>query len=61
MRTVGRGDTPFAYWQEPGPPWGTYIVRLIGRISVGRHWKRYLEDAAIIVLIEELVSVQKSR
>jgi hypothetical protein len=46
-----------AGWLKPDPPWGTFTVKLVGRISLKAHKKRYLGDGARTVLIEELTSV----
>lgn len=48
-------------WRKPEPPWGTFKVVLIGRISLNPHEKRYLGDATRTVLIERLTSVRPSR
>ena len=50
-----------AHWRKPEPPWGTFIVRLIGRVSLRQHQKRYLGDGTSTVLIEKLLSVHKSK
>jgi hypothetical protein len=43
------------------PPSGTFTVRLIGRLGLYPHEKRYLGDATRTVLIDKLVSVHVSR
>ena len=50
-----------AGWRKPEPPWGTFTVRLIGRVSLNPHEKRYLGDATRTVLIENLTSVQVAK
>ena len=49
------------HWRKPEPPWGTFNVRLVGRVSVGQHAKRYLGDGTKTVLIEKLLSVSKGK
>lgn len=46
-----------ANWRKPEPPWGTFTVRLVGRVSLHPHQKRYLGDGTSTVLVEKLVSV----
>ena len=50
-----------AIWRKPGPPEGTFTVRLVGRVSLYPHQKRYLGDATRTVLIEKLVDVRVSK
>jgi len=50
-----------AHWRKPEPPWGTFTVKFVGRISLYPHEKRYLGDAAKNVLIEELKSVHVAK
>ncbi len=50
-----------AHWRKPEPPWGTFTARLVGRVGVGRHEKRYLGDGTWTVLVEKLLSVSKSK
>ena len=50
-----------AGWRKPEPPWGTFTVRLVGRISLNPHEKRYLGDATRTVLVEELAGVSVSK
>lgn len=50
-----------AHWRKPEPPWGTFSVRLLGRVSLHRHPKEYLGDGTSTVLVEKLVSVRKSK
>lgn len=50
-----------AHWREPEAPWGTFTVRLVGRISRHVHKKQYLGDGTSTVLIEKLLSVRKSK
>ncbi|HEX4739076.1 MAG TPA: hypothetical protein VH331_16105 [Allosphingosinicella sp.] len=50
-----------AHWRKPEPPWGTFTVRLVGRVSVRQHPKEYLGDGTSTVLIEKLVSVRRSK
>lgn len=49
-----------ADWRKPEPPWGTFTVRLIGRVGLQPHPKRYIGDGTRTVLIEKVLSVQKS-
>lgn len=49
-----------SHWRKPEPPWGTFNVRLIGRVSLHQHKKQYLGDGTSTVLIEKLVSVRKA-
>ena len=50
-----------AHWRKPEPPRGTFSVRLVGRLSVSQHQKRYLGDGTRTVLIEKLLSVSKRK
>ena len=50
-----------AGWRKPEPPWGTFKVELVGRVSLNPHEKRYLGDATRTVLIERLTSVRPSK
>jgi hypothetical protein len=50
-----------AGWREPEPPWGTFTVKLVGRVSLNSHRKRYLGDATKTVLIEDLTSVSVAK
>ena len=50
-----------AGWSKPEPPWGTFKVKLVGRLSLNPHAKRYLGDATRTVLIERLTSVGPSK
>ncbi|MBT2187251.1 hypothetical protein [Sphingobium nicotianae] len=47
-----------AGWRKPEPPWGTFTVQLVGRVSLFSHQKRYLGDATRTVLIEKVQSVR---
>jgi len=47
--------------RKPEPPEGRFTVKLVGRISLTAHEKRYLGDATRTVLIEELTSVRQSK
>jgi len=48
------------HWEKPEPPWGTFEVTFVGRISDERHQKRYLGDGTNTVLIEKLIRVSKA-
>jgi hypothetical protein len=48
-------------WRKPTPPSGTFTVRLVGRVSLHPHEKRYLGDATRTVLIEDLTSVKVAK
>ncbi|MBB5716440.1 hypothetical protein FHS94_003306 [Sphingomonas aerophila] len=50
-----------AGWRKPDPLWGTFEVKLVGRVSLNPHEKRYLGDATRTVLIERFISVHPSR
>ena len=50
-----------AHWRKPEPVWGTFTVRLIGRVSLHPHPKQYLSDGTSTVLIEKLVSVRRAK
>lgn len=50
-----------ARWKKPEPPWGTFKVVLVGRVSLNTHEKRYLGDATTTVLVEKLTSVRPSK
>jgi len=50
-----------AHWRKPEPPWGTFTVRLIGRVGLYRHEKEYLGDGTATVLIEKILSVGVSK
>jgi len=41
------------------PVWGSFLVRLVGRVARTAHEPRYLGDGTRTVLIERLVSVAK--
>ena len=63
-RTCQQLDTEarrVAHWRKSEPPWGTFTVRLVGRVSLQRHQKRYLGDGTSTVLIEKVLSVRKSK
>lgn len=45
-------------WKKPEPPWGTFKVELLGRVSLNTHQKRYIGDATKTVLIERLTRVR---
>lgn len=47
-----------ANWQKPEPLWGTFTVRLVGRVSIYPHKKRFLGDATRTVLLEKIISVK---
>ena len=49
-----------AHWRKQEPPWGTFTVRLVGRVSLHQHQKQYLGDGTSTVLVEKLLSVRKS-
>ena len=53
-RRVGRG-------RRSEPPWGTFTVRIVGRISVHQHASRYLGDGTSTVLVESVLSVRQTR
>lgn len=48
-----------ARWGGPEAPWGTFSVRLVGRVSIGQHAKGYLGDGTKTVLVEQILSVSK--
>lgn len=50
-----------AAWGKSEPLWGTFTVKLVGRVSLNSHEKRYLGDATRTVLIERLTSVRPSK
>jgi hypothetical protein len=41
-------------------PWGTFEVRLVGRVSLSRHRSRYIGDGARMVLVERLLDLSKA-
>lgn len=47
--------------KRPEPPWGTFKVVLVGRVSRNPHEKRYLGDSTRTVLVEKLTSVCPSK
>lgn len=49
-----------AHWKKPEPPWGTFTVRLIGRVSLYQHRPHYLGDGTSTVLVEKLLGVAKA-
>jgi hypothetical protein len=49
-----------AQWRKPEPPWGTFSVKLVGRISLHPHQRRYLGDGTRIVAVEKVLSVSKA-
>jgi hypothetical protein len=50
-----------AHWRKPDPPWGTFTVQLVGRVSLHKHPPQYLGDGTTTVLMEKLVSVRKAK
>lgn len=50
-----------AHWQKTEPPWGTFSVQLVGRVSLHKHAPQYLGDATSTVLMEGIVSVRESK
>ena len=50
-----------AGWRKPEPPWGMFTVRLVGRLSLKPHEKRYLGDGTRTVLVEDIASVRVSK
>jgi hypothetical protein len=50
-----------ANWKRQEPPWGTFRVTLVGRVSLHRREKRHLGDARSDVLVEKVVRVRKVR
>ena len=50
-----------AHWRKPEPPWGSFTVRLVGRVGLYRHEKEYLGDGTATVLIEKVLSVRTSK
>jgi hypothetical protein len=49
-----------AHWQKPEAPWGTFIVRLVGRVSLYQHRPHVIGDGTATVLVEKLLSVTRS-
>ena len=49
-----------AGWRKPEPPWRTFKVGLVGRVSLP-HEKRYLGDATRTALMERLTSVRSAK
>jgi hypothetical protein len=49
-----------AAWRKPEPPWGTFTVTLVGRVSPVPHTRQYLGDGTSTVLIEKVLRVRKS-
>ena len=47
--------------REDGLASGVFVVRLVGRLSVHAHPKRYIGDGTRTVLVEKLLSVRKSK
>ncbi|HEX6740387.1 MAG TPA: hypothetical protein VF079_01155 [Sphingomicrobium sp.] len=50
-----------AHWRKPEPPWGTFTVKLIGRVGIRSHQPQYLGDGTRTLLIERLLRVRKAR
>ncbi|WP_093086105.1 hypothetical protein [Sphingobium sp. AP50] len=48
-------------WRKAEPPWGTFTVQLIGRVSLFPRQKRYLGDSTRTVFVEKLQSVRVSK
>jgi hypothetical protein len=48
-----------AHWRQPEAVWGTFVVRLVGRIARNAHEPRFLGDGTRTLLIEKLLSVAK--
>ena len=49
-----------ARWRKPEPPWGTFTITFVERVSVERRQKRYIGDGTRTVLIEKLLNVRKA-
>jgi hypothetical protein len=49
-----------AHWREPDPVWGSFVLRIVGRVAVSRHTPRYLRDGTRTVLLEKLLSIAKA-
>lgn len=47
--------------RDSGPPSGTFTVRVVGRVSLNQHQKRYLGDGTRTVLVEKVLSVRKHK
>ncbi|KTE08531.1 hypothetical protein [Sphingopyxis sp. H115] len=54
------GARRVAQWWKPDPPWGTFSVKLVGRISLQPHQGRHLGDGTRIVTVEKILSVSKA-
>ena len=50
-----------AHWRKPEPPWGTFAVQLVGRVSLRQHQKAYIGDSTMTVLVEKIISVRKPK
>jgi hypothetical protein len=48
-----------AHWTRDQPLWGTFAVRLVGRVSISRRPPRYLGDGTRTVLVERFVGLAK--
>ena len=54
------GARKAAHWRRAEAPWGTFAVRLVGRVSHDQHPKQYIGDGSSTVLIERLLSVRRA-
>lgn len=50
-----------ANWRKPEPPWGTFFVRLVGRVSLHQHKPQFIGDGTSTVLIEMVLDVRKAK
>jgi len=46
-----------ARWRKREPVWGTFAVRLVGRVSRAAHEPRFLGDGTRTILVEQLLGV----
>lgn len=48
------------HWKKREPPWGTFVVRIQGRVSLSTHAPRFLGDGAYSVMIEKVFGIRRA-
>src|SRR4051794_37932585 len=59
-RQLDRAARRVSGWRSPEAPWGTFTVRIVGRIAIDQHLSRHIGDGTSTVLIERVLDVRKS-
>ncbi|MBV9929802.1 MAG: hypothetical protein JO013_02520 [Alphaproteobacteria bacterium] len=49
-----------AHWRSLEPVWGSFTVRIVGRVALTPHTPRYRGDGTRTVLVERLLSVSRT-